>query len=92
MLDFDHQGFIDVAEHGPIIYKGMVKLGLSRLWEALSNANEATQHVTRDEFTKVFLSWLGMDNQFELATVNQGTPHHTSSFWQRTIVAMSVRR
>lgn len=60
-----------------MIYKVMTKLGLNRLWDALNSANEATQHVTRDEFTKVFLSWLGMGEQFEMATItqNQGTQH-----------------
>ena len=74
----EHQGFVDVGEHGPLIYKAMTKLGLSRLWEALNTANEVTQHVTRDEFTKVYLSWLGMGDQFEMATVtqNQQGMHH----------------
>jgi hypothetical protein len=75
MLDFTNQGCIDVGEqHGPIIYKVMKHLSLTRLWEALKSANESTQHVTRDEFTKVFLSWLSIDEQFELAAVNQGVP------------------
>jgi hypothetical protein len=77
MLDFANQGYIDVGEHGPMIYKVMRKLGLSRLWEPLSSANENTQRVTRDEFTKVFLSWLGIGEQFELSAMNQGMSHHT---------------
>jgi hypothetical protein len=73
MLDLTNQGNIDVGEqHGPIIYKVMKNLSLTRLWEALKSANESTQLVTRDEFTKVFLSWLSISEQFELAAVNQG--------------------
>jgi hypothetical protein len=82
-LDFMNQGYIDVGEHGPMIYKVMKNLGLSRLWEALKVANEITQHVTRDEFTKVFLSWLSIGEQFELAAVNQGMSRLTCSAWNR---------
>lgn len=73
-LDLDSSGFIDVANSGPVIYKVMVKIGLARLWEALSSSNESTQRVDRDAFTKVFLSWLGITEQFELAAISQGTP------------------
>lgn len=81
MLDLGNQGAIDVGEFGPVIYKNMQKLGLARLWEALSSASEATSQVTRDEFTKVFLAWLGIGEQFELSAMNQGnrtseTGHH----------------
>jgi hypothetical protein len=72
MLDFANQGYIDVGDHGPVIYKVMKTLSLSRLWEALKSADEISQHVTRDDFTKVFLSWLSIGEQFELSAVNQG--------------------
>jgi hypothetical protein len=72
MLSFGHPQHIDVGEHGPSIYKIMRKLGMSRLWEALSGADEVNQVVTRNIFTKVYLSWLGIGEQFELATMTQG--------------------
>lgn len=63
-----------MGEHGPVIYKAMVKIGLGRLWEPLSSANEQTLQVTRDEFTKVFLSWLGVDDQFEVQAMSASKP------------------
>lgn len=71
-LDVESQGFIDVGENGPEIYKVMVKIGLSRLWDPLSSANESTQRVNRDEFSKVYLAWLGVTEQLELAALNEG--------------------
>jgi hypothetical protein len=74
VLDLESTGCVDVGQHGPVIYKAMVKIGLARLWEPLSCANEQTLRVTRDQFTKVFLTWLGVDDQFEVLALNSGAP------------------
>lgn len=71
-LDLEGHDHIDLADNGPVIYKVMLKLGLSRLWETLNSVDETAQKVSRDEFTKVFLSWLGITEQYELSATNQG--------------------
>jgi hypothetical protein len=70
VLDFDSRGYIDISENGPVIYKALSKIGLGKLWDSLNSGSECGTRVNRDEFTKVFLTWVGVDEQFELQTAN----------------------
>jgi hypothetical protein len=56
---------IDVAENGAAIYKALTGMGLSRLWTSLSKDMEGGTTVTRDDFTKIFFEWMGIDEAFE---------------------------
>jgi hypothetical protein len=71
-LDLQGRDVIDLAESGAVIFKALTGMGLSRLWTSLSAEMEGGTDVMRDDFTKIFLEWMGIDQSFEAQ--DGGTP------------------
>ena len=64
-FDFSHSGTVDAVGDGSAIYTMLHENAMTRLWEPLRQAFEASPRLDGSQFAAVFLTWLGIDDQWE---------------------------
>jgi hypothetical protein len=80
-LDTNHSGVVDLEESGPTIYKALQNMHLGHMWETLTAAADNGTEIPCTAFSKVYLTWVGIDEQFEVEALNPGDPLAISVSW-----------
>lgn len=71
-LDLESRSVIDLSRSGASIYKILSDMNLAQLWETMSKAVDHDSTLTDDQFMTVALSWMGIDETFEMAHQRTG--------------------